>query len=49
MVHVTEYETKNGKTTVKKTKDGKKDSAGNSSGKDTKTNMEDNSWQKETN
>lgn len=49
MVHVTEYETKDGKTTVKKTKTEKKDSAGNSSGKENKTNMEDNSWQKETN
>lgn len=48
MIHITEYETKDGKTTVKKNKDGKKDSAGNSSGKETK-NMEDNSWLKETN
>lgn len=42
MINVTEYETKDGKTTVKKNKDGKKDFAGNSSGKETKT--EDNSW-----
>ena len=42
MIHITEYETKDGKTTVKKNKDGKKDSVGNSSGKETKT--EDNSW-----
>lgn len=49
MVHVTEYETKDGKTTVKKNKDGKKESAGNSSGKDTKTNTEAESWLKEKN
>ena len=40
MIYTTEYETKDGKTTVKKNKDGKNDSAGNSSGKETK-NMEE--------
>lgn len=50
MVHVTEYETKDGKTTVKKNKDGKSGiSAKEEPGKKDETKKEAESWLKETN
>lgn len=50
MVHVTEYETKDGKTTVKKNKDGKNgNSLREESGKKDETKKEAESWLKETN
>lgn len=50
MVHVTEYETKDGKTTVKKNKEGKNgNSSREESGKKDESKKEAESWLKETN